>query len=102
MIKKSYYKCCFNSYTLKQGGSGILIAEINDENLKDYYVSFNEQRDFEMFPFHKKIFISIITWPIDINEFKGVNILLQKIVLEISQAWEFLFIFKSFKPKLII
>ncbi|QKF74166.1 zinc metallopeptidase, M23 family [Aliarcobacter faecis] len=65
-----------NSYMIKQGGSGVLIVEINDENLKDYYVSFNDQEIFEMFPFHKKnFFISIITWPIDINEFKGVNII---------------------------
>ena len=32
-----------NSYMIKQGGSGILIVEINDENLKDYYVTFNDE-----------------------------------------------------------
>ena len=64
-----------NSYLLRQGGSGIIIAEINDENIKDYYVSFNDEEVFEFFPFYKKNFyISIITWPIDIKEFKKVNI----------------------------
>ena len=64
-----------NSYMIKQGGSGILIVEINDENLKDYYVTFNDEVIFELFPFHKKNFyISIITWPIDLTEFKGVKV----------------------------
>src|SRR5574344_1432215 len=52
-----------NSYMIKQGGSGILIVEINDEVI------------FELFPFHKKNFyISIITWPIDLKEFQGVKV----------------------------
>lgn len=64
-----------NSYLLRQGGSGIIVAEITDENIKDYYVSFNDEEVFEMFPFQKKNFyISIITWPVDIKEFKKVNI----------------------------
>ena len=64
-----------NSYLLRQGGSGIIIAEINDENIKDYYVTFNDEEVFEFFPFYKKNFyISIITWPIDMKEFKKVNI----------------------------
>lgn len=65
-----------NSYMIKQGGSAILVAMIDDENIKDFYVSFNGEETFELFPFHKNNFyISIITWPIDINEFKGVNII---------------------------
>ncbi|WP_418181080.1 M23 family metallopeptidase [Aliarcobacter lanthieri] len=64
-----------NSYMLKQGGSGILIAEIKDENLKDYYVTFNDEVIFELFPFYKTgYYISIITWPIDIKDWKGVNV----------------------------
>ncbi len=64
-----------NSYLLRQGGSGIIIAEIADENIKDFYITFNDEEIFELFPFQKKNFyISIITWPIDIKEFKKVNI----------------------------
>ena len=56
---------------IKQGGSGILIAEINDENLKDYYVSFNEQEIFEMFPFHKKNFFISID-PLHVYRYKWI------------------------------
>lgn len=64
-----------NSYLLRQGGSGIIIAEISDENIKDYYISFNDEEVFELFPFYKQgYYISIITWPIDIKEFKRVNL----------------------------
>ena len=64
-----------NSYLLRQGGSGIIIVEIADENLKDYYISFNDEEVFELFPFYKKNFyISIITWPVQIKEFKKVNL----------------------------
>ena len=45
-----------NSYLLRQGGSGIIVAEIADDNIKDYYVSFNDEEVFEMFPFQKKNF----------------------------------------------
>ncbi len=89
-----------NSYMIKQGGSGILIAEIQDENLKDYYVSFNDQEIFEMFPFRKKNFyISIITWPIDINEFKGVNIIAKDSAGNRS-SMRVPFYIQSFKPKI--
>ncbi|QEZ89867.1 zinc metallopeptidase, M23 family [Aliarcobacter cibarius] len=89
-----------NSYMIKQGGSGVLIAEINDENLKDYYVSFNDQEIFEMFPFHKKnFFISIITWPIDINEFKGVNIIAKDSAGNKS-SMRVPFYIQNFKPKI--
>ncbi len=89
-----------NSYMLKQGGSGVLIAEINDDNLKDYYVSFNDQEIFELFPFQKKnFFISIITWPIDINEFKGVNIIAKDSAGNKS-SMRVPFYIQSFKPKI--
>lgn len=64
-----------NSYLLRQGGSGVIVVEIADENLKDYYITFNDEEIFELFPFYKKgYYISIITWPVDIKEFKRVNL----------------------------
>lgn len=64
-----------NSYLLRQGGSGIVVVEINDDNLKDYYITFNDEKVFELFPFYKENFyISIIAWPVEINEFKRVNL----------------------------
>lgn len=89
-----------NSYMLKQGGSGILIVKIDDENIKDFYVNFNDEETFELFPFYKKnYYISIITWPIDIKEFKGVNVIAldkagNKTVTKVP------YYIQSFKPKI--
>jgi murein DD-endopeptidase MepM/ murein hydrolase activator NlpD len=89
-----------NSYLLRQGGSGVIVVEINDENLKDYYITFNDEEIFELFPFYKKgFYISIITWPIDIKEFKRVNLVAvdmanNKTVTKVP------FYIKSFKEKI--
>lgn len=89
-----------NSYLLRQGGSGVIVVEINDENLKDYYITFNDEEVFELFPFYKKgFYISIITWPIDIKEFKRVNLVAvdmanNKTVTKVP------FYIKSFKEKI--
>jgi murein DD-endopeptidase MepM/ murein hydrolase activator NlpD len=89
-----------NSYLLRQGGSGIIIVEINDENLKDYYISFNDEEVFELFPFYKKnYFISIITWPIDIKEFKRVNVVAVDLAGNKTEA-KVPFYIKSFKEKI--
>ena len=45
-----------NSYLLRQGGSGIIVAEISDDNIKDYYVSFNDEELFELFVQKKNFF----------------------------------------------
>lgn len=64
-----------NSYLLRQGGCGVIIVEVSDENLKDFYISFNDEELFELFPFYKKnYYISIIAWPVQIKEFKKVNL----------------------------
>jgi hypothetical protein len=65
-----------NSYLIKQGGSAIVVVEVKDENLKDFYISFNNKERFELFPFYKENFyVSIIAWPIDIEEFERVNLI---------------------------
>jgi len=64
-----------NSYLIKQGGSAVVIVEVKDENLEDLYISFNNEERFELFPFYKdNFYISIIAWPIDINEFERVSL----------------------------
>lgn len=64
-----------NSYLIRQGGSAIVIAEIKDENLKDFYVSFNNTDRFELIPFYKKNFyFAIIAWPIVRDTFESVNL----------------------------
>ena len=89
-----------NSYLLRQGGSGVIIVEINDENLKDYYISFNDKEIFELFPFYKKnYFISVITWPIDIKEFKKVNVVAVDLAGNKTEA-KVPFYIKEFKEKI--
>ncbi|WP_121627559.1 M23 family metallopeptidase [Poseidonibacter antarcticus] len=64
-----------NSYLIKQGGSAAVVVEVKDENLEDFYISFNNEERFELFPFYKdNFYIALIAWPIDIKEFKRVNL----------------------------
>ena len=64
-----------NSYMIKQGGSATLVVEVKDENLKDAYVSFNNQEFFELIPFYKEnYYMALIAWPIDIDEFQRVSL----------------------------
>tara|TARA_B100001063_G_scaffold240365_1_gene265243 strand:- start:1292 stop:2677 length:1386 start_codon:yes stop_codon:yes gene_type:complete len=64
-----------NSYSINQGGSATVIVEVKDENLKDFYISFNNEERFELFPFYKdNFYIAIIAWPIEIKEFQRVNL----------------------------
>ena len=63
-----------NSYLIRQGGSAAVVVEVQDENLKDLYISFNNKEKFELFPFYEdNFYIAIIAWPIEIDEFKRVN-----------------------------
>jgi murein DD-endopeptidase MepM/ murein hydrolase activator NlpD len=65
-----------NSYLLRRGGSAAIVVEVKDANLKDKYISFNNNEErFELFPFYKdNFYVSIITWPIEIENFKRVNL----------------------------
>ena len=64
-----------NSYLINQGGSAAVVVEVKDENLEDFYISFNNEERFELFPFYKdNFYIAIIAWPIEIKEFKRVNL----------------------------
>jgi murein DD-endopeptidase MepM/ murein hydrolase activator NlpD len=88
-----------NSYLLRQGGSGVVIVEVSDENLKDYYISFNDEELFELFPFYKKnYYIAIITWPVKIKEFSRVNLVAVDMAGNKSVA-KVPFYIKSFKEK---
>lgn len=64
-----------NSYQIRRGGSAAVVVEVEDENLKDAYISFNGKENFELIPFKKdNFYISIIAWPIEIEEFERVNL----------------------------
>ncbi|AXH13952.1 M23 family metallopeptidase [Malaciobacter mytili] len=65
-----------NSFAIRHGGSALVIVEVHDENLKDAYISFNDEERFDLIPFYKENFyIALIAWPVTIEEFKRVNLI---------------------------
>lgn len=73
--KKPIANVITNSYKLRQGGSAAVVVEVRDENLKDLYISFNNEERFELIPFYKKnYYMAIITWPIYFEDFERVNL----------------------------
>ena len=74
--KKPIANVINNSYLIKKGGSAAVIVEVEDENLKDFYISFNNKERFELIPFYKEnYYMAIIAWPMDIEEFDRVNLI---------------------------
>lgn len=64
-----------NSFAIRKGGSAVVVVEVKDENLKDAYISFNDEKRFELIPFYKENFyISLIAWPVTIEDFQRVNL----------------------------
>lgn len=66
-----------NSYNIRRGGSAVVVVEVNDENLEEKYISFNEKYNFELIPFLKEgFYAAIIAWPIEIefDDFERVNL----------------------------
>ena len=73
--KKPIANVLSNSRYVQRGGSALLVVNIEDENLKDTYISFNDKKRFKLLPFYKEnYFVSLIAWPIDIEKFSGVNL----------------------------
>lgn len=68
-------KVIANSRYIRRGGSASVVVEVDDENLKDLYISFNNEERFELIPFYQEnYYMAIIAWPIDIEEFRRVNL----------------------------
>lgn len=64
-----------NTLAIRKGGSAIAVVQVKDENLKEAYISFNEEVKFKLTPFYKEgYYISLIAWPVDIENFKRVNL----------------------------
>lgn len=64
-----------HSYAIRKGGSAVVVVKIEDENLKDAYLSFGHER-FELIPFYKEhYFMSVIGWPVIMDDFSGVNVI---------------------------
>ncbi len=65
-----------NSYNIKKGGSAAVVVEVKDQNLDDFYISFNDKYRFELIPYLKEnYYVAIIAWPVDIEEFDRVNLI---------------------------
>jgi len=74
--KKPRANVLSNSRYIQRGGSGVVVVEVSDENLKDAYITFNDEKRFELTPYHKKnYYVALIAWPIDIEEFNKVNLI---------------------------
>jgi len=64
-----------NSLAIRKGGSAIAVVEVHDTNLKDAYITFNNEQRFELIPFYKEgYFVSLIAWPVTIDDFNKVSL----------------------------
>ena len=64
-----------NSRYIQRGGSAAVVVKVEDKNLKDAFIEFNEKARFELLPFKKEgYYTAIIAWPIDFEEFNRVNL----------------------------
>ena len=67
-----------NSLAIRKGGSAVVVVEAHDENLKDAYITFNNEQRFELVPFYKEgYFVSLIAWPVTIEEFNRVSLVVK-------------------------
>ncbi|MEA3352275.1 MAG: M23 family metallopeptidase [Campylobacterota bacterium] len=74
--KKPTANVLSNSRYIKRGGSAAVVVKVEDENLVDAYISFNNEKKFKLIPYYKKgYYAAIIGWPMDIEEFKKVNLI---------------------------
>ena len=65
-----------NSRYIRRGGSGIVIVKVEDLNLKESYISFNDKIKFQLIPFYKEnYFVSLIAWDVNIETFKRINLI---------------------------
>jgi len=74
--KKPIANVIANSRYIKRGGSALAIVKVEDENLQNAYISFNDKIKFKLTPFYKDgYFASFIAWDINIEHFKRVNLI---------------------------
>ncbi|WP_298749918.1 M23 family metallopeptidase [uncultured Arcobacter sp.] len=74
--KKPEASVITNSFAVRRGGSALVIVKVEDENLKDSYISFNNEQRFDLIPFYKdNYYASLIAWPITMEDFSIVNLI---------------------------
>ena len=73
--KKPVANVLSNSRYIQRGGSAVVVVEVSDDNLEDMYISFNDKKKFKLMPYKSKnYFVALVAWPIDIEEFNRVNL----------------------------
>jgi len=74
--KKPIANVISNSRYIQRGGSGVVIVKVKDDNLKNAYISFNDQKKFQLIPFYKEdYYIALIAWPMNIPTFEKINLI---------------------------
>lgn len=75
--KKPIANVVGNSLAIRKGGSAVAVVEVHDDNLDKAYISFNNDEEiFELTPFYKEnYYVSLIAWPVTIDEFEQVSII---------------------------
>jgi murein DD-endopeptidase MepM/ murein hydrolase activator NlpD len=64
-----------NSRYIQRGGSAVVVVKVKDANLKEAYISFNDEKKFKLIPYYKEdYYVALIAWPIDFEEFSRVNL----------------------------
>ncbi|BFU78024.1 M23 family metallopeptidase [Arcobacter sp. 15-2] len=74
--KKPIANVLGNSRYIQRGGSAVVVVKVQDENLKDAYISFNDIKNFKLTPYHKEnYYVALVAWPMDITSFNRVNLI---------------------------
>ncbi len=66
-----------NSLAIRRGGSAVAVVQVEDENLENAYISFNDDEEiFTLTPFYKDgYYVSLIGWGVDIKDFNQVTLI---------------------------
>ncbi len=74
--KKPIANVLDNSRYIQRGGSAVVVAKVKDANLKEAYISFNDEKKFKLIPYYKEdYYVALIAWPIAFEEFNRVNLI---------------------------
>lgn len=65
-----------NSRYIQRGGSAVVVAKVKDANLKEAYITFNDEKKFKLIPYYKEdYYVALIAWPINFEEFNRVQLI---------------------------
>ncbi len=74
-IKKPIVSIIDNTRYIRRGGSALIVLKVEDENIKDAHIAFNDKIKFKLIPFYKEnYYVSLIAWDVHIKDFKKVNV----------------------------